>query len=136
MRIPAAMAASVICFGLSTPAMAGSGASGSARITATVPEVCDISANQFVLNDAGQVTGTVQEYCNSNNGFQIIATHRPLATSEIAQLQYGNVVRELDAGGLSLVATRMGQRIETVNVVIDARAIEAPLAVAFTMSAI
>lgn len=136
MRILAAVATGLAGLAVSSPAMAGSSETGSARITATVPEVCNISANQFVLNEAGQVTGSVQEFCNSNNGFAIVATHRPLTPTETAQVQYGNLTRVLDSSGLSQVAMRSGQRIETVNVVIDASAIEAPLAVAFTMSAI
>lgn len=134
MRMTFAAVAGVACLATSVPALAGSNASGSARITATVPEVCDISANQFVADTNGLVTGTVQEFCNSNNSYQIVAMHRPLALDEVAVVQYGGVMRDLDMTGLSLIAFRSGQRIENVNVVIDAREIEAPLAVAFTMS--
>lgn len=136
MRKPIAIAALAVSFACTTPALAGETAQGSARITATVPEVCDIAAGDFVLNEDGQVSGTVQEFCNSNTGYQILASHRPLAPSEVATVRYGGALRNLDLSGLSLVAFRAGQRIETVNVVIDARQITAPLAVAFTMSAV
>lgn len=118
------------------PAFAGSGATGSARITATVPEVCNISANPFVLNANGRVTGSVQEFCNGSSSYQILATHRPLDVGEVAEVQYGGTQSLLNAAGMSLVAIRSGQRLARVNVVIDASAINSPLAVAFTMSAI
>lgn len=118
------------------PAFAGSGATGSARITATVPEVCNISANPFVLNANGRFTGSVQEFCNGSSSYQILATHRPLDAGEAAEVQYGGTQSVLNAAGMSLIAIRSGQRIARVNVVIDARSINSPLAVAFTMSAI
>jgi hypothetical protein len=124
----------VACYAASTPAIAGSNATGSARITATVPEVCDISANQFVADTNGTFTGIVQEFCNSSNSYQIVAIHRPLSIDEEALVGYGGIMRNLDPAGLSFIAFRAGQRVENVNVVIDAREIEAPLSVAFTMS--
>jgi hypothetical protein len=136
MRKSVALVASLGCLVTASPALAGGDASGSARITAIVPEVCAISAEQFVLTAEGQVAGSVQEFCNSNTQYQVIATHRPLDSVESAQVQYGSIARDLDRSGLSLVALRAGQRIETVSVVINARAILAPLAVAFTMSAV
>lgn len=118
------------------PAFAGSGATGSARITATVPEVCNISANPFVLSTDGRVTGSVQEFCNGSSSYQVLATHRPLEADEVASVQYGAKQSMLNAAGMSLVAIRSGQRLARVNVVIDASSINSPLAVAFTMSAV
>ena len=66
---------------VSTPAFAAANASGSARITAVVPAVCDLSADDFVLNESGFVTGSVQEFCNTSSGYQVLASHRPLDVS-------------------------------------------------------
>ena len=120
----------------STPAMAAVGASGSAEITAHVPAVCDISAQDFILNESGLVSGFVQEFCNTSTGYQVFASHRPLSFSETATVRYGSQITSLDSTGLSAVAFRSGQRLEYVPVEIDAKDLETPLAVAFTPSAV
>jgi hypothetical protein len=120
----------------STPALAAAGATGGAQITAHVPAVCDISAQDFVLTESGLVSGLVQEFCNTNTGYQVFASHRPLSFSETATVRYGSQITSLDATGLASVAFRSGQRFEYVPVEIDAKDLITPLAVAFTLSAI
>lgn len=119
-----------------SPAFASMGATGGARITAHVPAVCDISADTFVLTGSGLISGSVQEFCNTSTAYQVLASHRPLAISEEATVRYGARVTSLDDSGLAAVAFRSGQRLETVQVEIDAQSLSAPLAVAFTLSAI
>lgn len=121
---------------MATPAVASSDATGSVGVTAFVPEVCDISADDFSMDATGIVTGSVQEFCNTSTGFQVLASHRPLADSEIAAVQYGANTTLLDGSGLAVVAFRSGQRLATVPVSIDARNISSPLAVAFSLSAV
>jgi hypothetical protein len=121
---------------VSTPALASSYATGNVGITAFVPAVCDISAENFVLSESGLVSGSVQEFCNTSTGYQILASHRPLNKNETATVRYGTRITSLGISGLSAVAFRSGQRLENVPVVIDAQDLLAPLAVAFTLSAI
>ena len=124
------------CLVSAVPANAGETASGSARVTARVPEVCDLSAATFTVSGNRQVSGSLFEYCNSNRGYQVLATHRRLQTNERAFVNYAGRNTELSTSGLSSVAFRSGQRVETVEVVIDARELAEPITVAFTMAAI
>lgn len=111
-------------------------ASGKLNIRLTVPEVCEVSTEQFALSGDGQIAGEVQEFCNSSTVFQIVASHRPLAVSESASIRYGNTERQLDASGLSPLVSRNGQRLARVGVRIRADDLEQPLAVAFSVVAI
>lgn len=134
MRTATIALAAIALFGAGVPALASPQSSGGMRITANVPEVCNIAADDFVLNESGRVTGTVQEFCNSSTGYQIFASHRPLDISEMATVRYGTQTTALDFSGMSSVAFRSGQRFEFVPVEINAQDLDAPLAVAFTLS--
>lgn len=134
-RIIVRLFAAALCV-VATPALASPSAQGGTQITAFVPEVCDLSANSFVLTESGRLTGVVQEFCNTSTAYQVFATHRPLGLDEIATVRYGARTTSLDNSGLATVAFRSGQRLENVPVEIDAQELSAPLAVAFTMSAI
>ena len=136
MRLVVKTIAAATCLAGAVPAVAGETASGSARITARVPEVCDLAAAPFTISESGQVSGRLFEFCNSNRGYQVLATHRPLEGDERAFVNYAGRNTALSNNGLSTVAFRSGQRVETVDVVIDAREIAAPITVAFTMAAI
>lgn len=119
----------------SSAALASMGANSGARMTAQVPAICDISANNFVLDESGLLSGSVQEFCNTSRAYQVFVSHRPLVTSEIATVRYGGRITSLDSSGLAAVAFRRGQRLENVAVEINAQSLSAPLAVAFTLSA-
>lgn len=136
MRCVATLAIALGIGSVSTGAMAASHAGGSMKIQAVVPEICKISVNEFVLTEDGRLTGGVQEFCNAATGYQIFASHRPLSATENASVKYGQDTADLNMSGLSAVAFRSGQRIEYVPVEIEATDLEAPLAVAFTMSPI
>lgn len=122
--------------GLAAPAIASPIANGGTQIQAYVPEVCDLSADIFVLNENGRLTGLVQEFCNTSTAYQIFATHRPLENGENATVRYGARTTSLDTTGLASVAFRSGQRLENVAVEINAAKLSAPLAVAFTLSTV
>lgn len=111
-------------------------ASGSAVITAHVPAVCEIATDNFVATDDGTVTGSVLEYCNTSTSYQIIATHRPLASSETAEIRYGQERTFLRQTGLTAVAMRFGQRFERVGVEIQTQELAEPLAVSFSVTAV
>ena len=105
-------------------------------VTAFVPEVCDLSADDFTFASDGVLTGSVLEFCNSGAGFQVMAMHRPLDSNEQATVRYGSDISLLDGSGYVAVALRSGQRFENVPVSIDARNITRPLSVAFSLSAV
>lgn len=125
-------------FALAMPAgsLAAREASGSMNIRVVVHEVCNVSAEEFTLSEAGQVVGSVQEFCNTSTGFQIIANHRPLEASEQAVVQYSGIATTLDSTGMATVANRSGQRLARVSVAISASALNQPLAIAFSVVAI
>lgn len=122
---------------LATPAQAAEGASGGFNISLEVPAVCDLSVPDFVvLEDQQVVTGEVQEFCNSSNGFQIIASHRPLDPQEIVEVDFGGEFATLSEGGVSSIAFRSGARFGYVPFRIDAANLESGLAVSFSLIAI
>lgn len=125
-------------FALAMPvgSLAAREASGAMDIRVVIPEVCNVSAEQFTLSETGQVVGSVQEFCNTSTGFQIIANHRPLEASEQAVVQYGGIPTTLDSTGMATVANRSGQRLARVSVAISASALNQPLAIAFSVMAI
>lgn len=136
MRTVTTIGIAIAAGAIAAPAAAASNASGSFGINAYVPEVCDIAADDFTLDASGTVSGSVQEFCNTSTGFQIVASHRPLTGSEEAAIHYGNSISALDGSGLASLAFRSGQRIETVPVLINAGALDAPLSVAFSLYAV
>lgn len=125
-----------VALGLVATPAAASTASGSFGIRAYVPEVCDLAADDFTLDEAGSVSGTVQEFCNTSTGFQVVASHRPLESGEAASIRYGSAVSSLGGSGIASLAFRSGQRLATVPVLIDAGALDAPLSIAFSLYAV
>jgi len=122
---------------LATPAQAAADASGGFNISLEVPAVCDLSMPDFVvLEDQHAVTGEVQEFCNSANGFQVIASHRPLNQDEIVEVDFDGASTKLDQGGVSSIAFRSGARFGYVPFRIDATHLESGLAVSFSLIAI
>jgi len=122
---------------LATPAQAAADASGGFNISLEVPAVCDLSMPDFVvLEDQHAVTGEVQEFCNSANGFQVIASHRPLNRDEVVEIDFGGASTRLDHGGVSSIAFRSGARFGYVPFRIDAPHLEGGLAVSFSLIAI
>lgn len=122
---------------MTTPAQAASGAQGGFSISLEVPVICDLSLPDFVVVDGEHgVTGEVQEFCNSSNGFQVIASHRPLNRDEIVEVDFGGEFARLNQGGVSAIAFRSGARFGAVPFSIDAAHLEGSLAVSFSLIAI
>lgn len=122
---------------LATPAQAAEGDAGGFNISLEVPAVCDISMPEFVVLEEGRaVTGEVQEFCNSSNGFQVIASHRPLNPDEVVEVDFDGASARLDDGGVSAIAFRSGARFGYVPFRIDAANLEGSLAVSFSLIAI
>lgn len=136
MRLAITLFLALIGVGFAAPAAASSDVSGNFGIQAYVPAVCDIASDDFTVEQDGVVSGSVQEFCNTNTGFQIVASHRPLMSGESADVRYGGVSTALDASGLASLAFRSGQRFATVPVSINASELEAPLSVAFSLYAV
>ena len=138
MKIFSILAAVFVALLLPTsPASAASGDSGGFSISLTVPIVCDIEAQDFVLDlETNMVRGVVNEYCNSSRGFQILAGHRPLELGEQVDLDYDGSPASLDASGLSSIAFRAGPRLGPVPVAINTQGVLSNLAVSFSVTAI
>lgn len=115
--------------------VAAKDASASTSIRLVVPEICNVNAQAFTIAETGEIVGSVQEYCNTSTGYQIAVSHRPLAFSEQALLQYAGQTTRLNNSGFSIVASRSGQRFERVAVKVDARQLSQPLALAFSVVA-
>jgi hypothetical protein len=122
---------------LASPAQAAGDATGGFNISLEVPAVCDLSLPDFVvIEDQHAVTGEVQEFCNSSNGFQVIASHRPLNPDEVVEVDFDGELAQLDQGGVSSIAFRSGARFGYVPFRIDATHLESGLAVSFSLIAI
>lgn len=122
---------------MASPAQAANGATGGLNISLEVPALCDLSLPDLVvLEDKDVVTGEVQEFCNTSNGFQVIASHRPLDAAEVVEVDFGGEFATLSQDGVSPIAFRSGARFGPVPFRIDATHLEGALAVSFSLIAI
>ena len=122
---------------VATPALAADSAAGGFNVSLEVPAVCDLSMpDVVVLEDGHAVTGQVQEFCNSANGFQVIASHRPLNPAEVVEVDFDGDSARLSEGGVSSIAFRSGARFGYVPFRIEAANLESGLAVSFSLIAI
>jgi len=129
------LAGAAIAMLSSATAMAGENASAGMRISVRIPPMCSISTSSLVVQEsATSAASTFFESCNSNRGFQVFATHRPLGLNEKADVQYDGVSAELSRAGMSLVQFRQGARHGPVVVRVAAENLAAPLAVSFAMT--
>lgn len=111
-------------------------ATGSMRISASVPAVCNIDTNTLSVSGAnGHASGTVQEFCNAGLGFVIMASYRPLESGEQVTLSYDGEISQLAPSGMSPVAFRRGPRLATVPVTIQSSGLHSGLAVSLAMTA-
>lgn len=126
----------VLC-GLSATTAHAEEASGGFNISLQVPVVCDLDATDFSLDQSQvELSGTVNEFCNSSRGFQVVASHRPLELSEIVEVNYGGEQTLLDRGGISNIAFRSGPRLSAVPVRIRVTGLETQLSVSFAITAV
>ncbi len=112
-------------------------ATGSMRISAYVPAVCNIDADALSISGAnGQASGTVQEFCNAGQGFFIMASYRPLEPGEQVTLSYDGEISQLAPGGMSPVAFRQGPRLATVPVTVQSSGLHGDIAISLAMTAL
>lgn len=114
---------------IASPAHADSSASGGARISLVVPEICQIEDASFVMDASGAASGTVFEMCNSGRGFRVIASYRSLEQGEQIEINYGGQIRQLDNSGISDIAQRSGPVVGDVPVSIRATKLTQNIAV-------
>lgn len=118
-------------------ARAAPDASGNMRISAIVPAVCGLEAPTIAVEaDQAGAVGTVREFCNSSDGYMIMAGHRPLEAGEQVRIVYDGEVSELSPSGLSPVAFRSGPRLRSVPVMLQTTGLQTGLAISLAMTAI
>ncbi len=121
----------------SSGALASDRSNGSFQVGAEIPVVCNLETESFVADEgATLVRGSMFEACNTNRGFQVIAMHRTLEDNERVSVRYGFERSDLHPTGFSYVATRSGARYGAVPVEIDARELNQPIAISFSLTAI
>ena len=134
MKIYTVVALAIGVAGLPAAALAQT-PSGSFQVSVYVPEVCEINASEvFAAPGDGVVTGSVFESCNTQAGFQIVASHRPLESSEKATFSYANDARALDPSGWSMVANRVGAQYGVRPISLRHTSLSAPLAINLTIT--
>ncbi|MGV7119243.1 hypothetical protein [Sphingopyxis sp. 550A] len=104
-----ALLSCLACAALPTAAHASSDASTNFRISATVPEACEIVVPDLTVDTgSGLAAGTVLESCNTQRGFQVVASYRPLDPEEKITLTYAGQSNSLHADGWQVIANRAG----------------------------
>lgn len=108
-----------------------------AAVTASVREVCRFSASPLVLQDDGQIAfGQAFEACNSRRSFSITAVTRQLGAGESLILGYGVDRRNLDGDGSTLLFQRNGPTFKMVDLSLESSALNAPVSLTLSMSAV
>lgn len=116
-------------------ALAENGASHSFNVTVRVPEYCEINASAIVASAGnGLATGTVFESCNTQEGFQVVASYRELEASERVAFNYAGQTSYLRRDGWTQVANRMGAKHGLRPIVVQHAGLEAPLAINLTIT--
>lgn len=109
--------------------------STSFQVIATVPAYCEINASPILAETGdGMVMGSVFESCNTQDGFQVVASHRPLETNEWIAFSYAGKARYLNANGWSEVANRMGAQYGARPISLRYTSLAAPLAINLTVT--
>ena len=116
-------------------ARAESVANGSFRMSAFVPEYCEISAPPLlVLEGDGAFTGTVLETCNTEHGYSVVASHRALGSNERIAFSYAGIQSQLQSHGWTEVATRAGARYGMRPISVRHTSLASPLAIVLTVT--
>lgn len=109
--------------------------SSSFEVTARVAAYCEISASPILTEEGdGMMTGSVFEACNTQDGFQVVASHRPLERNEWVAFGYAGKVQYLDASGWSEVANRGGAQYGARPVSVRYTSLSSPLAINLTVT--
>ncbi len=121
----------------SSAAMAADGGKASFDIRVTVPEYCEINASTVLTSDGnGFASGSVFESCNTQEGFQVIASHRPLEANEAVAFNYAGELTYLRDDGWSQVANRTGAKFGMKPISVRYTALATPLAINLTITTI
>lgn len=133
--IHALCAGAIAATALPQAALAEDNASQSFRINVRVPAYCEINASAIVASEGdGIATGTVFESCNTQEGFQVVASHRPLELGETAAFTYAGQASNLRAEGWSQVANRVGAKHGTRPISVQYSGLATPLAISLTIT--
>jgi len=124
-------------FAVCAPITANAESSANIVIRAHVPQVCVISAATIEVPEGNNsFQTTVIESCNGGQGYSILASHRSLTDQETAELSYGGQNVPLQATGLTNVTTRYGASHERINVIVDGKQLQQPLAINLSVTPI
>ena len=133
--IHALCTAAIAAIALPQAAFAEDNASQSFRINVRVPAYCEINASAIIASEGdGIATGTVFESCNSGDGFQVVASHRELETSEVVAFNYAGQTSYLRQDGWSQVANRMGAKHGLRPIAVQYSGLTQPLAINLTIT--
>jgi hypothetical protein len=120
---------------VSSAAQAENTGSQSMRVTARVPEHCEINASPILATSGnGVATGTVFESCNTQEGFQVVATYRPLESGERVAFNYAGNASYLHSDGWSQVANRVGAKYGVRPIAVRYTSLGSPLAISLTIT--
>lgn len=120
-----------------TAAMAAENGKAAFDVRVTVPEYCEINASTLLTSTGdGFASGSVFESCNTQEGFQVIASHRPLEANEAVAFNYAGVATYLREDGWSQVANRTGAKFGMRPISIRYSALTSPLAINLTITTI
>jgi hypothetical protein len=121
----------------STAAMAAESGKSSFDVRVTVPEYCEINGSTMLTSEGdGFASGSVFESCNTQEGFQVIASHRPLEANEAVAFNYAGELTYLRNDGWSQVANRTGAKFGFRPISIRYSALATPLAINLTITTI
>ena len=118
-----------------TPAFAGEQATGSFRVTASVPMACWVD-HSVAVDARGTTPGLVTEGCNNASGYVVSALYRPLTGTETARLVYGDRMIDLSSAGAQEVHREYGPNIEQIAYHFDRVSLVAPLTLSLTIQPI
>lgn len=120
---------------VASPAIASPQATGTFRVTASVPMACWID-HSMQADALGNVPGLVTEGCNNATGYSVSAQYRPLGASERARLVYGANLVDLSAVGANEIHREYGPRIQQIAYRFDDVILAAPLTLSLTIQPI
>lgn len=122
---------------LATPGVAAAKGDQSVRVFASVEESCRFNTTSLVMQDGTTSnTGFADEACNSDRGFTITASTRPLAGDEVVSLRYASNTTSLESDGSTMVARVNGASARRVPFKVDAVRLLAPLTMSLSMNAV
>ena len=135
-RLYSAIACVSVAF-TSSGAMAAEAGKASFDVRVTVPEYCEINASTVLTSQGnGFASGTVFESCNTQEGFQVVASHRPLEQNEAVAFNYAGELTYLREDGWSQVANRAGAKYGLRPISVQYSGLSTPLAINLTITTI